>query len=63
MLTQVLSIAGGEVVDSRCDRVVVLAYGLVAAEGAPAELFRRARVGTLEDAFVAFTGTAEVLPC
>jgi sodium transport system ATP-binding protein len=52
-----------EEVRALCDRVVILAGGRVAAEGTPAELCRRAGVGTLEDAFVAYTGTAEVLPC
>ena len=52
-----------EEVRALCDRVVVLAQGRVVAEGAPAELCRRAGVRTLEDAFVAFTGTAEVLSC
>lgn len=52
-----------EEVRAVCDRVVVLAQGRVAAEGTPAELCQRAGVRTLEDAFVAFTGTAEVLSC
>jgi len=52
-----------EEVRALCDRVVVLAQGRVVAEGTPDELCRRAGVGTLEDAFVAFTGTAEVLSC
>lgn len=50
-----------EEVRALCDRVVVLAEGSVVAEGAPAELCRRAGVSTLEDAFVVFTGMAEVL--
>ena len=52
-----------EEVRALCDRVVVLADGRVAAEGTPTELCRRAGVGTLEEAFVAFTGTAEVPSC
>jgi len=52
-----------EEVRALCDRVVVLAQGRVVAEGTPAELCQRAGVRTLEDAFVAFTGTAEVLSC
>ncbi len=52
-----------EEVRALCDRVVVLAQGRVVAEGTPDELCQRAGVRTLEDAFVAFTGTAEVLPC
>ena len=52
-----------EEVRALCDRVVVLAQGSVVAEGTPTELCRRAGVRTLEDAFVAFTGTAEVLSC
>jgi len=43
-----------------CDRVVVLAQGRVVAEGTPAEMCQRAGARTLEDAFVAFTETAEV---
>jgi sodium transport system ATP-binding protein len=50
-----------EEVRALCDRVVVLAQGIVVAQGTPAELCRRARVRTLEDAFVSFTGTAEGL--
>jgi sodium transport system ATP-binding protein len=50
-----------EEVRALCDRVVILAQGHVVAEGTSAELCRRAGVRTLEDAFVAFTGTAEVL--
>jgi sodium transport system ATP-binding protein len=52
-----------EEVQALCDRVVVLAQGRVVAEGTPAELCQRAGVCTLEDAFVAFTETAEVLSC
>ena len=52
-----------EEVRTLCDRVVVLARGRVAAEGTPAELCRQAGAHTLEDAFVALTGDAEVLPC
>jgi len=46
-----------------CDRVVVLSGGRVAGEGTPADLCRQAGVRTLEDAFVALTGTAEVSSC
>jgi sodium transport system ATP-binding protein len=46
-----------------CDRVVVLAQGRVVAEGTASELCKRAGVRTLEDAFVVFTGTAEVVSC
>jgi sodium transport system ATP-binding protein len=52
-----------EEVRALCDRVVVLAQGRVVAEGTPAELCERAGVRTLEDAFVAFTRTAEALSC
>jgi len=52
-----------EEVQALCDRVVVLAQGRVVAEGTSAELCQRAGVCTLEDAFVAFTETAEVLSC
>jgi len=49
-----------EEVRALCDRVVILAQGRVVAEGTPADLCERAGVATLEDAFVAFTGAAEV---
>jgi len=52
-----------EEVRTLCDRVVVLADGRVVAEGTPAELCLRTGVGTLEEAFVAFTGTSEMLSC
>jgi sodium transport system ATP-binding protein len=52
-----------EEVRTLCDRVVVLADGSVAAEGTLAELCRQAGVGTLEEAFFAFTGSAQVLSC
>lgn len=52
-----------EEVRALCDRVVILAQGRVVAQGAPAELCERAGVATLEDAFVAFTGSVEVPAC
>ena len=52
-----------EEVRALCDRVVVLAQGRVVAEGTPGELCRQAGAATLEDAFVAFTGAAEVPAC
>jgi sodium transport system ATP-binding protein len=49
-----------EEVQALCDRIVVLAQGHVVAEGTSSDLCRQAGVTTLEDAFVALTGTAEV---
>jgi sodium transport system ATP-binding protein len=44
-----------------CDRIVVIADGVVAAEGTPDELRRATGQESLEDAFVAAIGTAEGL--
>ena len=44
-----------------CDRIVVLARGEVVAQGTAEELLGRARVTTLEDAFVTLIGSAEGL--
>jgi sodium transport system ATP-binding protein len=44
-----------------CDRVVVLAGGVVVATGTPAELIARAGCATLEDAFVRLIGSEEGL--
>ena len=44
-----------------CDRVVVLAGGVVVATGTPAELVARAGCATLEDAFVRLIGSEEGL--
>ena len=52
-----------EEVRALCDRVVILAQGRVVADGTPRELCRQAGGATLEDAFVAFTGAAEVTSC
>jgi sodium transport system ATP-binding protein len=52
-----------EEVRALCDRIVILARGRVVAEGTPPELCARAAAATLEDAFVAFTGAAEVPAC
>lgn len=48
-----------EEADERCDRVAVMSSGQVLAEGTPAELRARSGQpgGTLEDVFVALTGT------
>jgi sodium transport system ATP-binding protein len=52
-----------EEVQALCDRVVIVAGGLVVAEGTPPELCERAGAANLEDAFVAFTGAEEVAAC
>lgn len=44
-----------------CDRIVVIADGMVAAEGTPDELRRATGQANLEDAFVSAIGTAEGL--
>ena len=44
-----------------CDRVVVLAGGVVVATGTPADLIARAGCATLEDAFVRLIGSEEGL--
>jgi sodium transport system ATP-binding protein len=44
-----------------CDRIVVIAHGAVAADGAPDELRARTGQANLEDAFVAVIGTEEGL--
>ena len=48
-------------VAAMCDRVVVLANGLVAAAGTPAELVAHAGCATLEEAFVRIIGSDEGL--
>lgn len=45
-------------VERLCDRVVVLQEGTVRTEGTPEQVRERAGTATLEDAFVALTGTA-----
>jgi sodium transport system ATP-binding protein len=52
-----------EEVRALCDRVVIMARGCVVAQGTPRELCQQAGAATLEDAFMAFTGTAEVPAC
>ena len=47
-----------EEAEALASRVVVLARGVVVAEGSPAELFGRAHAAGLEDAFVALTEVA-----
>ena len=42
----------------RCDRVLLLRDGRILADGSPAELRKRAGAGTLEDAFLHFSGGA-----
>jgi len=44
-----------------CDRIVVLSYGRVVAEGTASELIARAGTAGLEDAFVALLGSDEGL--
>jgi sodium transport system ATP-binding protein len=44
-----------------CDRIVIIADGRVVAAGAEAELLAQAERDTLEDAFVALTGSTEGL--
>jgi ABC-2 type transport system ATP-binding protein len=48
-----------EEAEALASRVVVLARGVVVAEGSPAELFGRAHAAGLEDAFVALTEVAK----
>src|SRR5207302_11161432 len=42
-----------------CDRIIVIAAGKVVASGTTAEIVRNTGKATLEDAFVALTGSAE----
>jgi sodium transport system ATP-binding protein len=44
-----------------CDRIVIIADGLIAADGTPEGLLRRSGCSTLEDAFVHLIGTEEGL--
>ena len=44
-----------------CDRIVIIAKGLIAADGTPDELLSRSGCDTLEDAFVKLIGTEEGL--
>lgn len=44
-------------VERLCDRLLLLQDGQVLAEGTPAEVTAQAQAATLEDAFVALTGT------
>jgi sodium transport system ATP-binding protein len=44
-----------------CDRIVIIAGGLIAAEGSPPELLARTGRASLEDAFVDLIGTDEGL--
>lgn len=48
-------------VSALCDRIVIIAAGRVVAAGSEAELLALARVGSLEDAFVSLTGSAQGL--
>ena len=43
-------------VSALCDRIIVIAKGRVAAEGAPDELLTLTGASSLEDAFVALSG-------
>ena len=44
-----------------CDRIIIIAEGLIAADGTPEELLARSGCDTLEDAFVKLIGTEEGL--
>jgi sodium transport system ATP-binding protein len=44
-----------------CDRIVIIAKGVVAADGTAAELLQRSGCNSLEDAFVKLIGTEEGL--
>jgi sodium transport system ATP-binding protein len=44
-----------------CDRIIIIAEGLIAADGTPEELLERSGCDTLEDAFVKLIGTEEGL--
>ncbi len=44
-----------------CDRIVIIADGLIAADGTPAELLEKSGCDSLEDAFVHLIGTEEGL--
>jgi sodium transport system ATP-binding protein len=44
-----------------CDRIIIIAEGLIAADGTPGELLKRSGCDTLEDAFVKLIGTEEGL--
>ncbi len=48
-------------VASLCDEVVIIAHGLVVAQGTPADIRRRSGSASLEDAFVAAIGSGEGL--
>jgi sodium transport system ATP-binding protein len=44
-----------------CDRIIIIAEGLIAADGTPEALLERSGCDTLEDAFVKLIGTEEGL--
>jgi len=44
-----------------CDRIIIIAGGLIAADGSPAELLHMSGCDTLEDAFVRLIGSEEGL--
>ncbi|MGD9265706.1 MAG: ATP-binding cassette domain-containing protein [Lysobacterales bacterium] len=44
-----------------CDRIIIIAEGLIAADGTPEALLARSGCNTLEDAFVKLIGTEEGL--
>jgi sodium transport system ATP-binding protein len=46
-------------VSALCDRIVVIAHGVVAAEGTPGELRAQTGCESLEDAFVSLVGLEE----
>jgi sodium transport system ATP-binding protein len=44
-----------------CDEVVIIAHGVVVAQGTPDDIRRRSATASLEDAFVAAIGSGEGL--
>jgi len=44
-----------------CDRIVIIANGLIAADGTAAELLEQSGCDSLEDAFVRLIGSEEGL--
>ena len=48
-----------EVVERVCSRIIIIDSGRAIADGTPTEIAERAGVRSLEDAFVALTGTRD----
>jgi sodium transport system ATP-binding protein len=48
-------------VGALCDRVIIIAKGVIRAQGSPEELLAATGKGNLEDAFVACVGSEEGL--